>query len=529
MRKTIFRTIGIAAAAAVVISVLSMIVRTPLPQYRDAIAFQNLIKSEGFDVYRLRGQKFNDNFEFTLVCFSDRDRDFTFYDVFPDRSVQVYFDGQPVRRGWSSFRFRVPVEKTRGIHFVGLFFVPSDPGQRTGVQDYLFFRLDNVGKPWTEPFTGRKPRSQNGLKGPLETVPSYNSSVYTNTGVDLKGYDLSALDLADRAEDLLHSDFDSSTRWPNVLPDTFDPVTVMELGKNPGLCLRELHRQGVAGKGISMAIIDQALLLDHVEYRDRLASYEELHCFNPRAQMHGAAVSSIAVGKTAGVAPEATLYYIATTHLMQRGHNETVWDMQWLARAIDRVLEINSTLPEERRIRVISISVGWDWLFQQGYWDVLRSVEKAKRENIFVVSSSLSTTYGFEFDGLGRHPLSDPDAAESYRPGLWWANRYYNYPHSLDDGTLLVPMDSRCIAAPTGARDYVFYRDGGWSWSIPFIAGLYVLACQVKPDITPDLFWETALETGDSTTFEHEGTRYTLENIVNPSKLIESLLLEASH
>ena len=33
---------------------------------------------------------------------------------------------------------------------------------------------------------------------------------------------------------------------------------------------------------------------------------------DPDAQMHGPAVSSIAVGKTVGVAPEADLYYIGS-------------------------------------------------------------------------------------------------------------------------------------------------------------------------------------------------------------------------
>ena len=31
------------------------------------------------------------------------------------------------------------------------------------------------------------------------------------------------------------------------------------------------------------------------------------------------------------------------------------------------------------------------------------------------------------------------------------------------------------------SNEYVFYREGGWSWSIPYIAGVYALAAQVKP------------------------------------------------
>jgi len=88
---------------------------------------------------------------------------------------------------------------------------------------------------------------------------------------------------------------------------------------------------------------------------------------------------------------------------------------------------------------------------------------------------------------------------------------------------LLIPMDSRCVASPTGNEVYVFYRQGGWSWSIPYIAGLYALACQVKPTVTPEEFWTTALKTGTTTEFEHEGKKYKLGKIVNPEKLILTL------
>jgi len=57
-------------------------------------------------------------------------------------------------------------------------------------------------------------------------------------------------------------------------------------------------------------------------------------------------------------------------------------------------------------------------------------------------------------------------------------------------------MDSRTTASFTGISEYVFYREGGWSWSIPYIAGLYALAAQVDPEIPPERFWSLAMETG---------------------------------
>jgi len=336
--------------------------------------------------------------------------------------------------------------------------------------------------------------------GKSDLLPKYDPDSKKSWQIDLRSTDISALDIKDRINDLLYADFDSKTRWPHKLPAGFDPGHLMELGKNPGLGIRKLHRQGITGQGVGIAIIDQGLLVDHTEYRDRLRLYEEIHCGDDQAQMHGPAVASIALGNTVGVAPGADLYYIAETHgvFQPKGFD---WDFSHLARSIDRILEVNEQLPAPNKIRVISISVGWSPQ-QKGYAEISAAVERAKLGGIFVVSSSLSETYEGKliFHGLGREPLADPDRFESCRPGLWWLDEFYG--QNVSSGSaremLLVPMDSRCTASPTGAEDYVFYREGGWSWSIPYIAGLYALACQVKPNITPEVFWAKAVETGDS-------------------------------
>ena len=71
--------------------------------------------------------------------------------------------------------------------------------------------------------------------------------------------------------------------------------------------------------------------------------YEEIHCNEEQAAMHGSAVASIAVGKTTGVAPGADLYYIAETH--GDSNNGTFnYDFTWLAKSIDRILEVNKSL-----------------------------------------------------------------------------------------------------------------------------------------------------------------------------------------
>jgi hypothetical protein len=346
------------------------------------------------------------------------------------------------------------------------------------------------------------------MRGKLTALPTHDPSSRELFQVDLRSYDLSDLDLTDRLTDLLWADFDSRTTWPEALPDRFDPDLIMELGKDPGLGLRELHAQGITGQGIGVAILDQPLIVDHVEYGERLKHYEERLVSTPHAHMHGPAVASIAVGKNVGVAPGADLYYIATD-----GPNTS----SLAAKAIEKFLAINRTLPPERRIRAISISSGL------GDGQIRGLVERAAEQGVLVITAGRSWTHGLpiRYHGLERAPLADPADHDNYRPvdfGYCPQDSRPKPPKTI----LFVPMHSRCVAGPSGPDDYAFYRSGGWSWCVPYIAGLYALACQVDPDMDPQTFYDTAMATGhpiDIGYLEPDAQAV----IVNPVKLIEAI------
>ena len=233
--------------------------------------------------------------------------------------------------------------------------------------------------------------------------------------------------------------------------------------------------------------------------------------------------SGLRVGKTVGVAPEADLYCIAETHGVFVGKGKFNWDFTWLAKSINRLLEVNASLPKEKKIRVISVSVGWMPL-QAGYAEVTAAVKRAKQEGVFVISVSLANTHNLSFRGLGREPMADPNMFAVYAPGTLWAEYFWRDPlDSWPAKCLLVPMDARCTASPTGPDDYVFCADGGVSWCVPWIAGLYALACEVKPDITPEQFWAEALKTGETIRIQRAGAEVNFGPIANPVALIESL------
>lgn len=127
------------------------------------------------------------------------------------------------------------------------------------------------------PKIDRHPSAGDFGRGKLSTLPSYNPDSGDYWQMDLRGYDLSGLDLRNSVKDLSYADFDDKTIWPpaDKMPAGFDWKQIMNLGKNPGLNLKTLHGEGITGKNIGIAIIDQTLLVDHQEYADQIRLYEE--------------------------------------------------------------------------------------------------------------------------------------------------------------------------------------------------------------------------------------------------------------
>lgn len=292
---------------------------------------------------------------------------------------------------------------------------------------------------------------------------------------------LARLDLRTHLEKLNEMPFDSRTVWPESdrLPEGFDPAALIEKGKNPGLGVRSLHERGIDGGGVTIAIIDQPLLRDHEEYVDRLVEYEPVGLMTAMMspQMHGSPVSSIAVGKTCGVAPKASLRYFAVQ----------MWtpDNKPYSYAINKLIDFNKDRDLSERIRVVSISTG---MFpQQANYDRWQeTLERAEENGVLVVTCDPAF---LRYGTLAHIPGLDRDTPSSYRRG-----RYYH-----GDSVLFIPTGNRTIASHHGPDVYTYDRTGGMSWAAPYMAGLAALAYQIKSEIDPktivDLWQKTAVQT----------------------------------
>ena len=259
--------------------------------------------------------------------------------------------------------------------------------------------------------------------------------------------------------------------------------------------------------------------MSHQEYKDNLKLYEEigLHEFKSgneqKTSMHGSAVSSILVGKNCGVAPKSDLYYIASDFCIDKNLCKNT------IRSIDRILEINKNLPQNEKIRVISISRGYNPTDFD--YDLFKEkIAEAAKQGVFVVTVSFNRDHDLPFNTGAPNINGDPDDPKSYSTSSWMP-----FKDKEELPSLWFPQHNRTVAGFTSDSVYTHNFIGGASWQIPWIAGCYALCCQVKPDITPEMFMNLAFETGDILNESPENTRPDKENarIVNPQRLIEKL------
>lgn len=291
---------------------------------------------------------------------------------------------------------------------------------------------------------------------------------------DVRWKDLSKLDLSGRKGLIPTLRFNQKTLWPqpDKMPPGDKPERVLKDGMNPGLGIRRLHKQGITGKGVNVAIIDQPLYLDHPEFTGKIVAYHDVGC-GSKSSMHGPAVASLLVGKNCGTAPDARLYYVAAPSWTK--------DTAYQAQALNWIIEQNKKLSASKKIRVVSVSAapsGTSSPFDknQNMWD--RTCAQAEAEGILV----LDCTAHHGFISPCWYNRNTPESVISCTPGLP-GRKAGNYL-----GRILVPTCPRTTAEEYDKGDfsYQYCGRGGLSWAIPYCAGVLALGWQIRPEIGPE-------------------------------------------
>jgi len=281
--------------------------------------------------------------------------------------------------------------------------------------------------------------------------------------------------------------FNQKTRWPETVRT---PAGLLEAAKDPGLGVRDLHRQGITGQGVSVAIIDQPLLPDHPELAGRIAAYRDFGC-QSKTSMHGPVVASLLVGKSTGTAPGARLYYAAAPRWLRDAANE--------AQALEWILEQNRRLGAAERIRVVSVSAspGMQGEKNPARWS--EAVRRAEAEDVLVLdcSDERAVIGRCWFQGANR---DDPASCAPGSPGM---------PPFPMPRRVLAPSSLRTSAEQWEEGDfgYVYWGRGGQSWTVPYAAGVLALGWQIRPELTPkqavELLFQSAYKTSDGARIIH--------------------------
>ena len=270
---------------------------------------------------------------------------------------------------------------------------------------------------------------------------------------------------------------------------------ILEEGKNPGLGIIELHNQGITGKNVNVAIIDQPMLTDHPEFAGKITSYYDTGCETDTnsGSMHGPAVTSILAGTTTGVAPDVKVWFAAVPSWKA--------DSKYYADALNWIVSENQKLPEDEKIRLVSVSAapsgeGSPFTENLQMWD--DAVKAAQEMNILVLDCRTNENTGFIFPCF-----FDPTDRENVS---LCSGGFPTAPNPLPDYLhyICAPCAYRTMAEEYTADkpSYQYWGQGGLSWSIPYCAGVLALGWQVRPDLSPEeiirILFETAASGKDS-------------------------------
>ncbi len=318
---------------------------------------------------------------------------------------------------------------------------------------------------------------------------------------DVRWKNLSKLDLSRRKRLIATLTFNQKTVWPEQakMPPGGDPNKILTDALNPGLGVRELHQQGVTGKGVNVAIIDQPVYLVHPEFAGKIVAYHDTGCETDESSMHGPLVTSLLVGTNCGTAPDARVYYAAAPSWKM--------DAAYYAKGLDWIISQNKKLPFSEKIRVVSVSAAPNqssWANRQ-MWD--RACARAEADGIMVLDCTDDSRRGF----IGRC-WYNARVPESVAQCNAWAPPNREFRGNPTDMGILVPSSPRTAAEDGSVPGYQYAGRGGLSRAIPYCAGVLAMGWQVNPDLSPEQMRELL--------FKSAFTKKNSAKIIYPKKFI---------
>lgn len=336
----------------------------------------------------------------------------------------------------------------------------------------------------------------------------YNDEAPLSDFFDKFGFcyrDLSKCDLTDLDRTAMAGiAYSSSTVFPkDKMPRDFQPDEFIEFGKDPMLGIKNLHRNGIDGRGVTVAVIDFGFQdKDHIEFKN--SNIEVIDLFGDTdTHFHSDGVLSNLCGQNIGAAPGVKVLHYNT----YQGHGDEV------DRATYTILnDILKRVKSGEKIRVVNISgpllrnnqslrakniVEREKIINEIGAPYLKIVNELQTLGCEVVSSE---RFGKDFSNCEINPTTK----KFYRP-LWTKNYgWYEERVSFVCGGKVIPEF-------TSLDGYKYEPTGCYSWTIPQAVGMYALCLQKNPKLT----WDDYAKICKATSVLKNGVR-----LANPQAIV---------
>ena len=275
-------------------------------------------------------------------------------------------------------------------------------------------------------------------------LPAVSTATADFRGCNLSGFDFSAFPASfeDTAE------FDASTAWPeeNKLPKKFRPEKIMKKRSVSENTVNKIRKMTKGGKGLFAGIIGKPPLLSHSEYGNSIMSYRQ-QALSPLASREATAALSIVSGRNTGFVPDIQIYYVSP---LSYGKTYGARDMFPESRALKRMLDLNASLPDGRKMKAMLLLYrDYDKAFD-GMETLGKAKKMAKEQKVAL------------FSGDDLIEFAD-----------------YN----------IIPEKFIHAASPAG-DNAMSYEKPSPEWISAYLLGLYLSALHYSPELSKeDFFW----------------------------------------
>jgi len=316
--------------------------------------------------------------------------------------------------------------------------------------------------------------------------------------------DLSNVDFSEVNEnEFIRLAFNHYTKFPENFK--FDYMKIMEYAKDPGLGIRNLHKQGIDGKGINVAVIDKPILDTHKEFTGRIKEYVFINPdneHNDEMHFHGITCASFLCGNTCGVANRTNLYYYAYPDRFE--DDGMYWNYHF--KALDMIKEHNEKSNAKDKIKIVSISAG----FPRSRTDLTEKMDGYVREfkntGCYIIFSNI---FGETFTCSSKTYIENANDFDAYKLDMWQENEWCKQ-------KILIPSGGKTSPCNSGDENFMYNGNQScFSWAIPYMCGVFALALQVKTDLSYEDFCVLAKET----TYKNNVGLF----VINPREIINRL------